>query len=337
MSSKTNTLSSRRKAAAVIVALGSDNASRIYKFMREDEIEMLTVEIATMRELSPESMEKALSEFYNLCLAQKFVTEGGIEYAKEILNKALGAQSANVLIDKITKSLQTRAFDFLRKVDPQYLLTFIQNEHPQTVALILSYLRPDQASAVFAELPRPIQLEVTERIATMDRTSPEIVKQVEEALEKKFSSVMSVGLSEVGGIKQMAEILNEADRGTEKFILDELAKKEPALTEEIRKRMFVFEDIATLEPSAIQRFLRDADTKDLLIALKGSSTDVSEAFYSNMSTRMREIMMEDAQYLHGVRVSDVQDAQQRLMGVLRKLEEAGEIFISRGKRDEIID
>lgn len=334
---RAGTLTAKRKAAAVVVALGTDNASRIYKFLKEEEVEKLTLEIATMKEFSAESMEGVLAEFYNLCLAQKFVTEGGIEYAKEILNKAFGVQNANQYIDKVTKSLQTRAFDFLRKVDPQYLLTFIQNEHPQTVALILSYLRPDQASAVLAELPRETQMEVTQRIATMDRTSPEIIKEVEAALEKKFSSVMDVGLSEIGGVKHMAEILNETERGTEKYILDELGKKDPALTEEIRKRMFVFEDIATLDSNSIQRFLREADSKDLLVALKGASKEVTEAFYSNMSARMSEMMKEDAQYLHGVRLSDVQDAQQRLMGIVRKLEEAGEIFISRGRKDEFID
>lgn len=334
--SSTQTLASQKKASAVIVALGAENASQIYKYLREEEIEKLTMEIATMKQLSAESMEDLLTEFYNLCLAQKFVTEGGIEYAKEILNKAFGVQNASAVIDKVTKSLKTRAFDFLRKVDPQYLLTFIQNEHPQTVALILSYLRPDQASAVIEELPREKQLEVTQRIATMDRTSPDIVKEVETALEKKFSSVMSVGLAEIGGVKHIAEILNEVDRSTEKFILEELGKKEPSLTEEIRKRMFVFEDIATLDATSIQRFLREADTKDLLIALKGSTPEISEAFYSNMSARMSEMMKEDAQYMHGVRLADVQEAQQRLMGIIRKLEESGEIYISRGRKDEII-
>ena len=335
--SKPGAISAKKKASAVMVALGAESASRIYKYMHDEEIELLTMEIATMKEFSAENMEAVLTEFYNLCLTQKFVTEGGLEYAKEILNKAIGAQGASALIDKVTKSLQTRAFDFLRKVDPQYLLTFIQNEHPQTVALILSFLRPEQASAVLSELPLQMQLEVTERIATMDRTSPEVVKQVEAALEKKLSSVMSVGLSEIGGIKQIAEILNEANRQTEKYILDELGKRDPALTEEIRKRMFVFEDIATLDATSIQRFLRDADTKDLLVALKGTSSEIADAFYSNMSTRMNEMMREDAQYLHGVRLSDVQDAQQRLMGIIRRLEEEGEIFISRGKKDEIID
>lgn len=333
----TNALTSKRKAAAVIIALGSDYASSIYKYLREEEIEQLTVEIASIRDLRAEQMEEIIEEFYNLCLAQKFVTEGGIDYAKEILNKAFGIQNASNLIDKITKTLKQRSFDFLKKVDPKHLLTFLQNEHPQTLALVLSYLRPEQASAIICELDRNVQLEVVERIATMDRTSPEVVKEVERALEKKFSSSMSMeNLTEIGGVKQIAVILNEVDRGTEKYILEELSKKEPDLAEDIRKRMFIFEDIATLDDIAIQTFLREVDTKDLLIALKGSSKDVSDVFYANMSTRMSEMMQEEAQYLRGVKLVDVEEAQQKLVAVVRRLEEEGQIYIARGRKDEII-
>lgn len=327
----------RRKAAAVIVSLGVDSASQVYKFLREEEIEQLTMEIATMQDLTPEQMEQTLDEFYNQCLAQKFITEGGIDYAKAILEKAIGPSSAANVLEKVTKSMKSRAFDFLKKTDPKNLLTFIQNEHPQTIALILSYVNPDQAAAIIAELPREVQVNVAQRIAVMDRTSPEIVKEVERMLEKKFSSIASVDFTEIGGVKYIAEILNSVDRGTEKHILEEMSKKEPKLAEEIRRRMFVFEDISTLEPSAIQRFLREVDTKDLLVALKGSSEEVRQIFYSNMSSRMSEMMKEDAQYMHGVRLSDVEDAQQRLVGIVRKLEESGEIFISRGRKDEIID
>lgn len=334
MSSKT--LTTKRKAAAVIIALGAEHASSIYKYLREEEVEQLTIEIATLKDLRAEFVQEVLEEFYNLCLAQKFVSEGGIDYAKDILNKAFGVQNASTLIEKITKTLKTRAFDFLKKVEPKHLLSFIQNEHPQTVALILSYLRTEQASAIMAELPRDIQLEVVQRIATMDRTSPEIIKEVEASLEKKFSSVMSVGSAQIGGVKHIAEILNAVDRSTEKYILEELNKKEPVLSEEIRKRMFVFEDIITLESVSIQRFLREIETKDLLIALKGSSKETSDVFYSNMSSRMAEMMKEDAQYLRSVRLADVEEAQQKMVGIIRKLEDTGEIYISRGRKDEII-
>jgi len=329
-------LPTKRKAAAVIIALGTDQAANIYKFLREEEVELLTVEIATIRELSAESMEGILEEFYNLCLAQKYVTEGGIDYAKEILNKTYGVQNASMLIEKITKTLKTRSFDFLKKADPKQLLSFLQNEHPQTIALILTFLRPDQASAIIAELPRDTELEVVERIATMDRTSPEIVKEVERALEKKFSSSMSMGMAEIDGVSHISNILNEVDRGTEKFILEELSKKEPTLAEEIRKRMFIFEDIVTLDDIAIQTFLREADTKDLLVALKGASKEISDIFYANMSTRMADMMKEEAQYMRGVKMSEVEEAQQKLVAIVRRLEDAGQIYVSRGRKDELI-
>ncbi|HWQ50779.1 MAG TPA: flagellar motor switch protein FliG [Terriglobales bacterium] len=328
---------SRKKASAVIISLGTETASIIYKFLREDEIEQLTLEIAMLQDLTSEQTEQCLDEFYNLCLAQKYVTEGGIEYAREILNKALGPQAAAVLIERVNKTIRTRSFDFLRKADPKHLISMIQNEHPQTIALILSYLRANQASEILAELPRELQLDVAQRIAVMDRTSPEMVKEVEKTLSKRFSSVASMDFAEIGGVKYMAEIMNSVDRGTEKYILEEMSRADPGLAEEIRKLMFVFEDITLLDSAAIQRFLREVDTKDLLIALKGSGDEVSQVFYRNMSSRMADMMKEDAQYLHGVRLADVEDAQQRLVAIVRRLEESGEIFISRGGKDEVID
>lgn len=328
---------SKKKASAVIISLGTETASVIYKYLREEEIEQLTLEIAMLQDLTAEQTEQCLDEFYNLCLAQKYVTEGGIEYAKEILNKALGPQAASNLIERVNKTIKTRSFDFLRKADPKHLISMIQNEHPQTIALILSYLRANQASEILAELPRELQLNVAQRIAVMDRTSPEMVKEVEKTLSKRFSSVATMDFAQIGGVKYMAEIMNSVDRGTEKYILEEMSKEDPGLAEEIRKLMFVFEDITTLDSAAIQRFLRDVDTKDLLIALKGSSEEISQVFYRNMSTRMAEMMQEDAQYLHGVRLADVEDAQQRMVAIVRKLEESGEIFISRGGKDEVID
>ncbi|MDF2684821.1 MAG: fliG [Clostridia bacterium] len=327
---------SKQKAAAVILALGVENSSAIYKYLRDTEIEQLTLEIAIMQNVSAEVVESTLNEFYELCLAQKFITEGGIEYAKAVLEKAMGTSNAAGVIERITKSLSNRAFDFLTKADPKNLLSLIQNEHPQTIALILSYCSTAQASAVLIELPREIQLDVTKRIANMDRTSPEIIKDVEKVLERKLSSSDTSDFTEIGGIKYIAEILNSVDTSTEKFIMEELGNKDPVLADEIRKHMFVFDDIAKLDPISIQRFLQDVNSKDLLIALKGSNEEVTNAFYTNMSTRMREIMSEDAKYLRGVRMSDVEESQQNLVALARKLEESGDIFISRGRKDEII-
>ena len=326
----------KQKAATIIMALGVENSSQIYKYLKDSEIEQLTYEIAIMQNVSAEVAESTLEEFYNLCLAQKFITEGGIEYAKAILEKAMSSTNAANVIERVTKSLSNRAFDFLTKADPKNLLNLIQSEHPQTIALILSYCSPSQASAVLTELPRETQFDVTKRIATMDRTSPEIIKDVERVLEKKLSSSEAVDFTEIGGVKYIAEILNSVDTSTEKYIMEELNKEDAVLADEIRKHMFVFEDVARLDSISIQRFLQDIDTKDLLIALKGSSEEVANSFYSNMSVRMSETMSEDAKYLRGVRLSDVEDSQQKLVALARKLEEAGEIFISRGRKDEII-
>lgn len=330
-------LTPKQKAAAIIIDIGVDNAAQVYKYLRDDEIEQLTIEIATLQKLDPDVAEQTLEEFYDLCMAQKYITEGGIDYAKTILEKVLGSVEAALLIEKVSQSLRSRAFDFLKKVDPKNLLSFIQTEHPQTIALILSYIKPSQAALVLSDLPRDIQIDVAERIANMDRTSPEVIKEVEKTLEEKFSSLVSVDFAEIGGVKYMAELLNTVDRGTEKFILEEMNKKDPKLTEEIRKRMFVFEDIATLDSLTIQRILREINTKDLVVALKGANDEVKEAIYSNMSSRMRETLQEEAQYLRGVRIRDVEDAQQRIVGVIRKLEESGEVYIVRGRKDEYID
>lgn len=327
---------SLRKAATIVLALGIENASEVFKYLREDEIEALTVEIATMPSLSTDVMEQTMDEFYGLCEAQSFITEGGIEYAKAILEKSKGATAAAAIIDKVTKSLQVKAFDFIYKADPKQILILIQNEHPQTIALILSYCTVEQSSAILSELPRDIQLDVVERIATMDSTSPEIVKDIERLIERKMQMSETGEFTEIGGTKYIAEVLNSVDRGTEKYILDELSKKDPKLCEEIRNDMFVFEDIANLEPIYIQRFLQDVNVNDLLIALKGASKEVVDVFYQNMSMRMRETMEEEAKYLRGVRLSDVEEKQQKLVALVRSLEDAGEIYVARGRKDEII-
>lgn len=334
----TNTKSSKtiKKAATVVLSLGVDNASKIYKYLHQEEIEQLSIAIATLDNLKSDDVEATIEEFYNLCLAQKYITEGGIEYAKAVLEKALGSASAAGIIEKVTKSLQTRVFDFLYKADPKHLLSLIQNEHPQTIALILSYCTPDQSSEILSDLPREIQIDVTERIATMDSTSPEVIKDIERMIEYKLSMGESMGTAAIGGTKYIAEVLNSVDRSTEKFILEELGKKDPKLSEEIRNRMFVFEDIVNLDAMYVQRFLQDANINDLLIALKGSTPEIKDIFYNNMSLRMKETLEEEAKYVHGVRLSDVEEAQQKLVSLIKQLEESGEIVISRGRKDEVI-
>jgi len=329
-------LTPRQKAAQIIISLGTDAASSIYKHLQEEEVEKLTYEITRQQSVPPEIADEVIEEFYGLCVAQKVYLEGGVAYARNVLEKAFGVQQGTALLERVTKTLRTKAFAFIRKTDYKNLMNMIVNEHPQTIALILSYARADQASAIIAELPKDIRVEVVERIAKMDRTSPEIIRQVETILEKKFESILSVDLLEVGGINYIAEIMNKIDRGTEKFIFEELGRKDPKLTEEIRKRMFVFEDIVTLDALSIQKFLREVDTKDMAVALKGSNKEVTAIIFENMSQRMGDTIRSEMEYLHNVRVRDVDDAQQKIVAIIRRLEEEGEIVITKGGKDDII-
>ncbi len=329
-------LTSAEKAAAVVVALGAENASRVYKYLREEEIEQLSFEIAKLEKLPSEDMEEIISDFYGLCVTQKVITEGGMEYARDVLEKAFGTQQAQSLMERVAKSLRTKAFDFVRKADYKNLLAMVQNEHPQMIALILSYARSDQASMIISELPKDKRIEVVERIAKLDRASPEIIRIVERTLEKKFASIISVDLMELGGVNYVADIMNHVDRSTEKHIFDELGNKDPMLADEIRKLMFVFEDIVFLDSMSIQRFIRSVDSKDLAVALKATTPDVSEIIFQNMSQRMQETIRSDIQYLHNVRMRDVEEAQQRIVAVIRQLEDEGELVISKGGKDDII-
>jgi flagellar motor switch protein FliG len=329
-------LTDPQKAATVIIALGSETASEVYKYLGEDEIEKLTVEIAKIQKLGSDDVEAILNDFYGLCLTQKVVTEGGVGYARSVLEKAFGPQVANSLLDKVTKTLKTKAFEFIRKADYKNLMTTIQNENPQTIAMVLSYARSDQASTIISELPKEVRIDVVERIAKMDRTSPEIVNQVERVLERKFSQMVSTDFMEVGGINFIAEVMNHVDRSSEKFIFDELYKRDAKLADEIRKKMFIFEDILTLDGMSIQRTLREVDSKDLVVALKGSTPEVQEIIFQNMSARMGETVRSDMEYLHNVRMRDVEEAQQRIVAIIRKLEDEGEIIISKGGKDEFV-
>jgi flagellar motor switch protein FliG len=331
------TLTDAQKAATIVIALGSETAAQVYKYLSEDEIEKLTYEIAKIQKLSSEDVEDILSDFYSLCLTQKVVTEGGVNYARTVLEKAFGPQVAASLLERVTKSLKTKAFEFIRKADYKNLMTTIQNENPQTIALILSYARADQAATIIAELPKEVRIDVVERIAKMDRTSPEIINQVEKVLERKFSAMVSTDFMEVGGINYIADVMNHVDRSSEKYIFDELYKRDAKLADEIRKKMFIFEDIVLLDSMAIQAFLREIDTKDLVVALKGANQEVTEVIFQNMSQRMGETIRSDMEYLRNVRLRDVEEAQQRIVAVIRKLEEEGEIVISKGGKDEFID
>jgi flagellar motor switch protein FliG len=329
-------LNGRQKAAILLITLGPEKSAQIFKHLKEEDIEQLTLEIANMRTVSPEEKESILNEFYQVCLAQEYISEGGIAYAKEILERALGGQKALDVINKLTASLQVRPFDFVRKADPSQILNFIQGEHPQTIALILAYLKPQQAATIVSALPQDKQADVARRIAIMDRTSPDIIKEIERVLERKLSSMVTQDYTMAGGLTAIVDILNSVDRGTEKYIMESLEVQDTDLAEQIRKRMFIFDDIITLDSRSIQRVIREVENGDWALALKSASEDVQKAVFSNMSKRLAEMIKEDMDYMGPVRLRDVEEAQQKIVNVIRKLEDAGEIVISRGGGDEII-
>ena len=336
MASSDKEMDGVEKAATLLIALGPEKSAQIFKHLKEEEIEQLTLEIANTSSVSPQTKEMVLNEFYEICLAQQYIAEGGIGYAKELLEKALGEEKAKSVIGKLTASLQVRPFEFIRKTDPSQLLNFIQDEHPQTIALILSYLPPSQSSLVISSLPPEKQADVAKRIAQMDRTSPDVIKQVEKVLERKLSSLVNQDYTIVGGVDAIVSILNSVDRGTEKHIMETLEVEEPELADEIRKKMFVFEDILSLDDRAIQRVLRDVDNSDLALALKGATEEVQNIILNNLSSRLAVMIKEDMEFMGPVRMKDVEEAQQKIVNILRKLEDSAEIVIARGGGDEII-
>ena len=325
-----------QKAAILLIALGPEKSANIFKHLKEDEIEELTLEIANTRSVSPQTKEAVLEEFYQVCLAQQYIAEGGIGYAKELLDKALGEEQAQIVITKLTASLQVRPFEFVRKTDPSQVLNFIQDEHPQTIAMILSYLSAGQAAMILGSLAPEKQADVAKRIALMDRTSPDVIKEVESVLERKLASLANQDYTIVGGVDAIVNILNTVDRGTEKHIMESLEIEEPELADEIRKKMFVFEDILLLDDRAIQRVLRDVDNNDLEIALKGSNEEVKSVVLKNLSKRLAAMIEEDIEFMGPVRMKDVEEAQQKIVAIIRKLEDNAEIVISRGGGDEVI-
>lgn len=325
-----------QKAAILLIALGPEKSSSIFKHLKDDEIEQLTLEIANTKSISPEIKEKVLDEFYEICLAQQYIAEGGIAYAKELLDKALGEDKAKDVIGRLTASLQVRPFEFVRKTDPSQLLNFIQDEHAQTIALILAYLPSTQAAAVVGALAPEKQADVAKRIAMMDRTSPDVIKEVEKVLERKLASLVNQDYTIIGGVDAIVSILNTVDRGTEKHIMESLEMQEPELADEIRRKMFVFEDILLLDNRAVQTVLREVDNNELAIALKNANDDVQQLIFDNLSSRLATMIKEDMEFMGPVRLKDVEEAQQKIVNVIRKLEDAGEIVISRGGGDEII-
>jgi flagellar motor switch protein FliG len=329
-------LTGLEKAAIFMINLGPELSAQVLKQLPEAEIERITYQIANTVAVDSEIKTQVVEEFVQLSEAQQFLLHGGIKYAKELLEKTLGASKAAEIIKKLTENSKIRPFSLVRKTDPKQLVNFISHEHPQTIALILSYLDADQGSVVLSSLPDEQQADIARRIAMMERTAPEIVRQVESVLEQKLSSLVDQNFTSVGGVGTLVDILNRVDRGTEKTILETLEMEDRELAEEIRKRMFVFEDIIKLDDNSVRRVLREVDTKELALALKGASIEVSGKVFKNMSQRAGEMLKEDIEFLGPTRLRDVEEAQQRIVQVIRRLDETGEIIIGRGGEDAII-
>jgi len=330
-------MDSRQKAAIVVVSLGADRASQIYKYLSEQDIEDLTYEVAKMGKTTNAQVEGALDEFYKLCLTHKMMTDGGLDYARDVLEKAFGESTARSLLEKVSKTLQSRPFNFFMKGDPKALLSLLQHERPQVIALIMSYMDPEQAARVLEQLPESKRIPTVEGMAKMDRVSPEAIAVVEEEMKRKFATIItSEDNMNLGGVDFVADMMNHVDRSNEKRIFDELDKTNPDLSQSIKDKMFVFENILDMDDRSVQRFVRDCDTKDIVYALKTASDEMKQLFFSNMSKRMAETVRADLEITTNVRLKDVEEAQQRIVDIIRDLEEKGEIIILKGGKDDII-
>jgi flagellar motor switch protein FliG len=336
LQSKKAQLTGRQKAAIFLVTLGSDVSSEIFKHLREDEIEQLTFEIARLDKVEPDDKDRVLQEFQEMMMAADFIQNGGIDYARDVLERALGTQKAIDIVNRLTSSLQVRPFDFIRRTDPSHLLNFIQGEHPQTIALILAYLDPQKSAQILSGLNHQIQADVARRIAIMDRTSPDVLREVERVLERKLSTLASEDFTQAGGIESIVEVLNNVDRGTEKIIIEALEEEDPELAEEIKKRMFVFEDIVLLDDRSIQKVMREVDGQDLAKALKGVDAEVQDKIFRNMSKRASALLREDMDFMGPIRLRDVEESQQKIVNIIRKLEESGDIIVARAGEEELV-
>ncbi len=330
------TLSGVQKAAILMISLGSENSARIIQHLSDQEIEQLTLEMANVHKVSAEQRDMVVEEFHQMCMANDYISQGGLDYAREVLERALGEQKALEIITRLSSSLKMRPFDLVRRTDPKQLLSFIQGEHPQTVALIMTHLPPDRSAVILSSLSQDRQSDVIKRIALMGRTSPEVLKEIEKVLERKISSLAPTDYSSSGGIQSVVDVLNRSDPGTLKVVMDSLEMEDPELAEQIKRQMFVFEDIIMLDDRGVQLVLREVETKDLALALKATNPEVAQKVQSNMSARAAQMLKEDLEFMGPVRLREVEEAQQRIVKIIRKLEESGAIVISRGGSDEIV-
>lgn len=338
MNIKYEELSSTRKAAIALVAFGTEVASLVLKTLDDEDLEKLTVEIANLREVPPDIEERVINECHEIFMARQYISRGGVEFAKEILENAVGNQRAVDILNRLESSLRTSGFNLLKNIDPRQMVNFIQNEHPQTISLILTQLTPHQAAGVLAELPPELQSEVALRVARMEKISPDVLKEVELTLESHFQNTAGRDLSVSGGAKTIAEVLNLIETAAEKNILRAIEADNPDLASEIKNMMFVFDDLVLLDDRSIQRLLKEVETMHLAISLKAASDDVKNKIFANVSERVGVLIREEMEFMGPVRLSDVETAQQRIVETIRRLEEEGQIVIAgrSGKEDIIV-
>lgn len=331
-----DTLSGRKKAAVLLVSLGADASAEVLKHLRQEEIDEITLEIAGMGHIPQDRKQAVVEEFYETAVAQEYITEGGLDYARTILQKALGDVRANEVMARLSSAIQVSPFEFLRRTDAAQIFNVLSSEHPQTIALVLVYLPLDSAAQVMASLPDDVQADVAMRIALMDRTAPEVIREIERVLERKLSSVIAQDFTSAGGVASLVGVLNQVDRTTERTIVETLEERNPELADEIRRMMFLFEDIVVLDDRSIQQVLREVDTKELSVALKGTSDTVQDAIFRNMSERAASNIREELEFMGPMRVKQVEEAQQKIVAVIRRLEESGSIVIIRGGEDQLV-
>jgi len=337
LSSNIDELDGLTKAAILVLTLDAESAGAMLRELNSDMVEDVTRTLASLGEVSSDLAEKVIEEFYALRMASQYTREGGLDYAQSLLKDSLDPKLADKVIQQIQTQVQKTPFSFIQKAESENVLTFIQDEHPQTIALIVSHLAHHKAAEILVGLPEQKQIEVVRRVANMEQTNPDVIREVERGLESRLSNMLMHSVEKVGGVETVAEVLNLCDRASEKAIMEGIEAEEPDLVEQIRRLMFVFEDIMLVDDKGIQAVLKEIDNDELCLAMKTASEELIEKIFSNMSARAAELIKEDMEYMGPVRLSDVEAAQQRFVDVVRRLEDAGEIIISgRGGDKDIV-
>ncbi len=329
-------MNAEQKAAILLITLGPDMSSQVMKHLKEEQVESLMLQVANMRKVTPAEKEFVLEDCYQMAQAEDALMQGGVDYAKDLLERSLGSHKAVEILNRLQGALQTVPFDFIKRADPHQILNFIQNEHPQTIALILAHLGADSAAGILRQLPQEVQVDVTRRIAIMDRATPDVIMEVERVLERKISSVFTQEYAAAGGVRAVAEILNRMDRSTEKVVMEKLEEETPDLADEIKRLMFVFDDIMLIDDRAVQQVVRGVEQKDIVLALKGASEQVRNKILKNMSTRAKQLVQEEMEIMGPVRLKQAEEAQQKIVNLIRRLEEQGEITVARGGESEVL-